>query len=109
MSSDQEWSEKQRSSEEERISEEEWSEKQRSSEEESISEEKWSEEKRSSEEERISEEEELNIEEKRRKKVVEEFLDHCRLEDVESLKTLLAEDPSLINSKDKYGGKFYMQ
>ena len=31
------------------------------------------------------------------------FLDLCGKGDVESVKTLLAKDPSLINSKDKIG------
>ena len=31
------------------------------------------------------------------------FLDLCREEDLESVKTLLAEDPSLINIKDEQG------
>ena len=50
----------------------------------------------SSDEEYSSDDEELNIEEK-------EFLDLCKKGDVESVKTLLAEDPSLINSKDWSG------
>ena len=33
----------------------------------------------------------------------QEFLDLCRKGDVESVKTLLAKDPSLINSKDGFG------
>ena len=32
-----------------------------------------------------------------------QFLDLCEREDVESVKTLLAKDPSLINSKDTFG------
>ena len=33
----------------------------------------------------------------------ERFLDLCARGDVESVKTLLAKDPSLSNSKDEYG------
>ena len=44
-------------------------------------------------------------EERRRKE--ENFLDLCREEDLESVKTLLAEDPSLINIKDKKGNFKY--
>ena len=44
-------------------------------------------------------------EERRRKE--ENFLDLCREEDLESVKTLLAEDPSLINIKDKKGNFEY--
>ena len=33
----------------------------------------------------------------------EEFLDLCGIGDVESVKTLLAKDPSLINSKGRFG------
>ena len=40
-----------------------------------------------------------------RSKKEKEFLDLCEKGDVDSVKTLLAEDPSLINSKDD-GGKF---
>ena len=54
-------------------------------------------------EEESSDDEELNIEEKRRKKEEKKFLDLCYEGDVESVKTLLAEDPSLINSKDGFG------
>ena len=43
-----------------------------------------------------------------RRKKEKEFLDYCK-GDVESLKTLLAEDPSLINSKIENTGKFYVQ
>ena len=46
-------------------------------------------------------------EEERRKEEETKFLDLCYKGDVESVKTLLAEDPSLINSKDG-DGKFYM-
>ena len=34
-----------------------------------------------------------------------QFLDLCGEGDVESVKTLLAEDPSLINSKESWSGK----
>ena len=43
-------------------------------------------------------------EEERRKEEIE-FLDLCKKGDLESVKTLLAEDPSLINSKDDEFGK----
>ena len=42
-------------------------------------------------------------EEERRKKEETKFIDLCGKGDVESVKTLLAEDPSLINSIDEYG------
>ena len=41
----------------------------------------------------------LTIATMKRTKKEEEFLDLCREEDVESVKALVAEDPSLINSK----------
>ena len=36
----------------------------------------------------------------------EKFLELCRRGDVESVKTLLTKDPSLINSKDIWNRKF---
>ena len=42
-------------------------------------------------------------EEERRKEEETKFLDLCEEGDVESVKALLAEDPSLINSIDEYG------
>ena len=48
-------------------------------------------------------------EEERRKEEETKFFDLCKEGDVESVKALVAEDPSLINSKEKYTGKFYMQ
>ena len=48
-------------------------------------------------------------EEERRKEEEWKFLHLCRSGDVESVKTLLAEDLSLINSKDDEYGKVYMQ
>ena len=43
-------------------------------------------------------------EEERRKKEETKFLNLCGIDgDVESMKALLAEDPSLINSKDRIG------
>ena len=61
-----------------------------------------------SEEERSSEvesnyDEELNIKEKRRNEEEKKFIDLCEKGDAESVKTVLAEDPSLINSKNQYG------
>ena len=50
------------------------------------------------------EEEEGRKEEERREE--EKFLDLCKEGDVESMKALLAEDPSLINSKDDEYGKY---
>ena len=47
-------------------------------------------------------------EEERRKEEEIKFLHLCRDGEVESVKTLLAKDPSLINRKDN-DGKFYMQ
>ena len=41
-------------------------------------------------------------EEKKKKEEERKFLNLCRSGDVESVKALLAEDPSLINSIDKY-------
>ena len=41
--------------------------------------------------------------EKRRREKEEKFLELCRKGDVESVKTLLAKDPSLINSKNRWG------
>ena len=41
--------------------------------------------------------------EERRKEEEIKFLNLCYEGDAESVKTLLAEDPSLINSKDEYG------
>ena len=40
------------------------------------------------------------------KALKEKFLDLCKEGDIESVKTLLAEDPSLINIKDPDDGKF---
>ena len=55
------------------------------------------------------EEEERRKEEEKRKEEETKFLDLCGEEgDVESVKALLAEDPSLINCKD-WMGKSYMQ
>ena len=42
-------------------------------------------------------------EKQRRKEEESKFFDLCKEGDVESVKALLAEDPSLINSKDEYG------
>ena len=47
-------------------------------------------------------------EDERRRKLKEKgFLDHCSEGDLESVKALLAEDPSLINNEDE-DGKFQM-
>ena len=62
-------------------------------------------------EEDSSEEEqsrELNIEERSRRKEEKKFLDLCGEGDLETVKTLLAEDPSLISCKDPVYGKFKM-
>ena len=42
-------------------------------------------------------------EEGRRKEVETKFFNLCEEGDVETVKTLLAEDPSLSNSKGRYG------
>ena len=45
------------------------------------------------------------LEEERRKEEEKKFLDLCSEGDLESVKTFLAEDPSLINSTDPEHGK----
>ena len=70
---------------------------------------RWSieEEKMGSDEEWITVDDQMGLEEMRRQKEEIKFLDLCKEGGVESMKTLLVEDPSLINSKDD--GKSYMQ
>ena len=55
----------------------------------------------SSDEEYSSDDEGINIEEKK-------FLDLCKDGDVESVKALLTEDPSLISSKDVEFGNYFI-
>ena len=43
-----------------------------------------------------------------RRKQEEKFIDLCEKDDVESVNTLIAEDISILNSKDR-NGKSYMQ
>ena len=47
------------------------------------------------------------LEEERRKEEEKIFLDLCSEGDLETVKTFLAEDPSLINSKDPEKGKLF--
>ena len=62
--------------------------------------------KAAEDEEKRKKEEERKLSEaakKERERKEDKFLNLCEEGDVESVKALLAEDPSLINSKDEYG------